>query len=813
MAIGHTRRLCARLPNEANETLHGYKPSHATGLEIANIEAWLHEEGLQIPVDPYNETVQIRIVNHSGDEKEKNHVQQESSGDSADQTEEDEVSSEGTRINETDLPRATVEIPKLELVAATLEKDTKAGKRTDTGAVPKTTKKQAMVKSAANSNQSTPKTTRKAAPMQEDRKATPMQEDLLRKFLDETTVLSQKVDKTIDTWENSNGKANIGKKTAASLERLREILEDSLQDINDTWKDMGGDDDGNKNAKSTHARAVRHATKKTKFAIEQIEAFRQEWQEKANGEKQSTTLDKTRQTKRHTPQTSTRPALERFDRQINTKFGLIPGPNRATPRTNHNNNISRIPTTKTNGHTKRGRNMPSAATIIPRESTGLEPFQCNVRFDMQRAKSLLSETIQHKFGDLFCIAYPGPLAVTDTNGETLHFIGEVSFRIVVEGQSSMMSAWVTNDIEPGLLALGSDIPEDLGLQLYDIPDASTPSGHAEDTATIKDPRGGAPVTRSEKYRVPAPKISYTNNHPSDNFLIPFRYGFHREVVQSAKGTYNIYYHTNSGTRLRTKKEVAPHIEYLQGITQDDFNFRGVILPIDDPTNQYQSIRLAHADRRSTPQATHQESYQTTDDSAHSAEEARGYRPTNRHWAQDSTWSQPEETFTQQDFDPNLYDPEIVRHKDRDREWRQKKPILPSSDETEEDTPRGTRHNTHRENIESERLTNIHRQNKKILSELERDDIKQDPDARIKKEPDDYAQPPQRRQHQREQPPRGSQRRGGAQWNGQHEYTAAPTPRLEGNRQNFSPRQPDNHDRQSPVRYIKREPSREYDRWN
>ena len=457
--------------------------------------------------------------------------------------------------------------------------------------------------------------------------------------------------------------------------------------------------------------------------------------------------------------------------------------------------------------------MPSAATIIPRESTGLEPFQCNVRFDMQRAKSLLSETIQHKFGDLFCIAYPGPLAVTDTNGETLHFIGEVSFRIVVEGQSSMMSAWVTNDIEPGLLALGSDIPEDLGLQLYDIPDASTPSGHAEDTATIKDPRGGAPVTRSEKYRVPAPKISYTNNHPSDNFLIPFRYGFHREVVQSAKGTYNIYYHTNSGTRLRTKKEVAPHIEYLQGITQDDFNFRGVILPIDDPTNQYQSIRLAHADRRSTPQATHQESYQTTDDSAHSAEEARGYRPTNRHWAQDSTWSQPEETFTQQDFDPNLYDPEIVRHKDRDREWRQKKPILPSSDETEEDTPRGTRHNTHRENIESERLTNIHRQNKKILSELERDDIKQDPDARIKKEPDDYAQPPQRRQHQREQPPRGSQRRGGAQWNGQHEYTAAPTPRLEGNRQNFSPRQPDNHDRQSPVRYIKREPSREYDRWN
>ena len=88
------------------------------------------------------------------------------------------------------------------------------------------------------------------------------------------------------------------------------------------------------------------------------------------------------------------------------------------------------------------------ATIIPRGSTGLEPFQCNIRFDMQRTKSLLSETIQHKFGNMFHIAYPGPIAVTDTNGESLHFIGEVSFRIVIEGESTMMSAWVTNDIEP-----------------------------------------------------------------------------------------------------------------------------------------------------------------------------------------------------------------------------------------------------------------------------------------------------------------------------------------------------------------------------
>ena len=190
------------------------------------------------------------------------------------------------------------------------------------------------------------------------------------------------------------------------------------------------------------------------------------------------------------------------------------------------------------------------ATIIPRSSTGLDPFPCNVRFDMKRTKSLLSETIQHKFGSMFYIAYPGPIAVTDSNDEPLHFVGEVSFRIMIEGESTMMSAWVIDDIEPGLLILGTDVKEDLGLQLYDIPDTSTPSGHAEDTTTIKDPRGGAPVTRSERRRIPAPKISYTSGHPSDNYLIQFRYGFHREVVRSAKGNaLTIYYHTEDGALL------------------------------------------------------------------------------------------------------------------------------------------------------------------------------------------------------------------------------------------------------------------------
>ena len=44
-------------------------------------------------------------------------------------------------------------------------KDKKTGKKTDGGAIPKTIKKQTATRSAANSNQSTPKTSRKATPM------------------------------------------------------------------------------------------------------------------------------------------------------------------------------------------------------------------------------------------------------------------------------------------------------------------------------------------------------------------------------------------------------------------------------------------------------------------------------------------------------------------------------------------------------------------------------------------------------------------------------------------------------------------------
>ena len=109
-------------------------------------------------------------------------------------------------------------------------------------------------------------------------------------------------------------------------------------------------------------------------------------------------------------------------------------------------------------------------TILPRPSTGRSPFKFNARFDMKQTKSLLSEDIQHLFGVIDLITYPGLVAMEDTNGEPLHFMGEMTFKITIEGRTTTVSAWVTNEIQTGQLILGSGVLEDLNLQLYNIPD-------------------------------------------------------------------------------------------------------------------------------------------------------------------------------------------------------------------------------------------------------------------------------------------------------------------------------------------------------
>ena len=100
-------------------------------------------------------------------------------------------------------------------------------------------------------------------------------------------------------------------------------------------------------------------------------------------------------------------------------------------------------------------------------------------------------------------------------------------KITIEGRTKTVSAWVTNEIQTGQLILGSGVLEDLNLQLYDIPDILSLSGHAEDT--IKDPRASSPVTRVLKLRVPSLDISQPQSHPPNAFLILFKHGFHRET--------------------------------------------------------------------------------------------------------------------------------------------------------------------------------------------------------------------------------------------------------------------------------------------
>ena len=106
------------------------------------------------------------------------------------------------------------------------------------------------------------------------------------------------------------------------------------------------------------------------------------------------------------------------------------------------------------------------------------------------------------------VTYPGPVGIDDANGDQIHFMGEVTFKINILNRVTTVSAWVTSEIPPGQLILGSGVLEDLNLTLEDIPDISSHSGRAVDTDTIKDPHGSSPVTRASKSRLTSHDISH-----------------------------------------------------------------------------------------------------------------------------------------------------------------------------------------------------------------------------------------------------------------------------------------------------------------
>ena len=75
--------------------------------------------------------------------------------------------------------------------------------------------------------------------------------------------MSHKVDRAITTWEAS-GSASLGKKTALNLELMREVIQDRLNDINETWEDMKNNDDCNKTTRCALSRAVRGVARTTR---------------------------------------------------------------------------------------------------------------------------------------------------------------------------------------------------------------------------------------------------------------------------------------------------------------------------------------------------------------------------------------------------------------------------------------------------------------------------------------------------------------------------------------------------------------------
>jgi hypothetical protein len=164
------------------------------------------------------------------------------------------------------------------------------------------------------------------------------------------------------------------------------------------------------------------------------------------------------------------------------------------------------------------------------------------RFDTTRAKVLPSEDVHRRFGTMDIVTYPGPVDIEDANGDQIHFMGEVTFKINILNRVTTVSAWVTNEIPPGQLILGSGVLEDLNLTLKDLPDILSHSGRAEDTDTIKDPHGSSPVTRTSKSQLTSCDISHQKD-PPNAFLVPFEYGFCREIEVGGKTKVGLLHRT------------------------------------------------------------------------------------------------------------------------------------------------------------------------------------------------------------------------------------------------------------------------------
>ena len=120
---------------------------------------------------------------------------------------------------------------------------------------------------------------------------------------------------------------------------------------------------------------------------------------------------------------------------------------------------------------------------------------------------------------------------------------------------------------------------------------------------------------------------------------------------------------------------------------------------------------------------------------------------------------------------------------------------------------------HQDSIESRKLADTKVKNRILLSNMNGEDIKQEPYNYIKQEPDNYTQPPQRTQHQREPPQREPQQPVDTQWSNAYDHMTTPSPRPNSNKQVSIPSQFNTHHQQPSTHHHKREMPREYSDWN
>jgi hypothetical protein len=223
--------------------------------------------------------------------------------------------------------------------------------------------------------------------------------DLLKEFVDEAKDLSKKVDRTITEWKDGdNDWVQLGKKTSANLELLREALMDKINDVNETWADMAANDVGNNVTQKTLSRAVQGACRSTTSTLRQIEEFQQDWRMNMDQEKQKSKNSQhipTKQSIEHSTQNPTTSHKKDSYQAKNTNNLPISKPSRVTPPKNHNLNNSHLLAMK---DVRKKLTMPTTVLSIPRPSSGKTQLRFNAKFYTSQAKALLSEDVHDRFG-------------------------------------------------------------------------------------------------------------------------------------------------------------------------------------------------------------------------------------------------------------------------------------------------------------------------------------------------------------------------------------------------------------------------------